>query len=82
MSDSNAQVAGDSCSHSCLISSHSLHGGRGALPSEGGRPSDLSALAGGGVGRASSPFSHLQSDNNKYTDFQQLLEEGGVCGIF
>lgn len=31
-----------------LSSSLSLHGGRGAAPSEGGRPSDLSALAGGG----------------------------------
>lgn len=31
-----------------LLSSPSLHGGRGATPSEGGRPSDLSALAGGG----------------------------------
>lgn len=31
-----------------LSSSPSLHGGRGATPSEGGRPSDLSALAGGG----------------------------------
>lgn len=31
-----------------LSSSPSLHGGRGAPPSEGGRPSDLSALAGGG----------------------------------
>ena len=32
-----------------LLSSPSLHGGRGATPSEGGRPSDLSALAGGGI---------------------------------
>jgi hypothetical protein len=31
-----------------LSASPSLHGGRGASPSEGGRPSDLSALAGGG----------------------------------
>lgn len=31
-----------------ISSSPSLHGGRGATPSEGGRPSDLSALAGGG----------------------------------
>ncbi len=31
-----------------ISSSPSLHGGRGASPSEGGRPSDLSALAGGG----------------------------------
>lgn len=35
-------------SHSLLSSSPSLHGGRGATVSEGGRPSDLSALAGGG----------------------------------
>ncbi|KAJ8616765.1 hypothetical protein MRB53_036137 [Persea americana] len=33
----------------CLaISSPSTHGGRGALPSEGGSPSDLLFLAGGG----------------------------------
>lgn len=32
-------------SHSLLSSSPSLHGGRGATVSEGGRPSDLSALA-------------------------------------
>lgn len=31
-----------------LLSSPSLHGGRGALPSEGGHPSDLTYLAGGG----------------------------------
>lgn len=31
-----------------LISSPSFHGGRGALPSAGGHPSDLTFLAGGG----------------------------------
>lgn len=31
-----------------LLSSPSAHGGRGALPSEGGHPSDLTYLAGGG----------------------------------
>lgn len=32
-----------------LISSPAFHGGRGALPSAGGHPSDLTFLAGGGV---------------------------------
>lgn len=31
-----------------LLSSPSSHGGRGASPSEGGHPSDLTYLAGGG----------------------------------
>lgn len=31
-----------------LISSPSFHGGRGALPSAGGHPADLTFLAGGG----------------------------------
>ncbi|KAK8643972.1 hypothetical protein V6N13_013249 [Hibiscus sabdariffa] len=35
---------------SCVIESNpSPHGGRGALPSEGGSPSDLLFLAGGGI---------------------------------
>lgn len=33
-----------------VSSSPSFHGGRGALPSAGGRPADLTCLAGGGVG--------------------------------
>ncbi|KAK8691145.1 hypothetical protein V6N13_074664 [Hibiscus sabdariffa] len=34
----------------CVIESNpSPHGGRGALPSEGGSPSDLLFLAGGGI---------------------------------
>lgn len=43
----NFYPAGNQISRS-FSSSLSLHGGRGAAPSEGGRPSDLSALAGGG----------------------------------
>jgi hypothetical protein len=31
-----------------LLASPSFHGGRGALPSAGGHPSDLTYLAGGG----------------------------------
>lgn len=31
-----------------LIASPSFHGGRGALPSAGGHPADLTFLAGGG----------------------------------
>ena len=31
-----------------LLASPSFHGGRGALPSAGGHPSDLTFLAGGG----------------------------------
>lgn len=41
----------DSCVRNasrCLTSSPSSHGGRGASPSEGGHPSDLTYLAGGG----------------------------------
>lgn len=32
-----------------LLASPSFHGGRGALPSAGGHPSDLTYLAGGGA---------------------------------
>jgi hypothetical protein len=41
----------------CLTPTNpSPHGGRGALPSEGGSPSDLLFLAGGGVFVSSSSF--------------------------
>jgi hypothetical protein len=35
-----------------LLASPSFHGGRGALPSAGGHPSDLIYLAGGGAAEA------------------------------
>lgn len=46
-----------------LLSAPSLHGGRGATPSEGGRPSDLINLAGGGRW-SSLPFSLAPSPRN------------------
>ncbi|KAF9588939.1 hypothetical protein IFM89_017618 [Coptis chinensis] len=42
---------GTECLEGCpkfLISSPTFHGGRGALPSAGGHPADLTFLAGGG----------------------------------
>jgi len=38
------------CFPKFLLASPSFHGGRGALPSAGGHPSDLTYLAGGGGG--------------------------------
>ena len=43
---------GTQCAHrfpKFLLASPSFHGGRGALPSAGGHPSDLTYLAGGGA---------------------------------
>ncbi|KAG9439145.1 hypothetical protein H6P81_019310 [Aristolochia fimbriata] len=43
---------GKACSKDCpkfLLASPSFHGGRGALPSAGGHPADLTFLAGGGI---------------------------------
>jgi len=37
------------CFPKFLLASPSFHGGRGALPSAGGHPSDLTYLAGGGA---------------------------------
>lgn len=76
-------------------SSPSLHGGRGATPSEGGRPSDLSALAGGGwhftfslcavlSGNApGSPFFFAESEGEKEDrTFENVdHQEGGNSGF-
>lgn len=78
-----------------LSSSPSLHGGRGALPSEGGCPSDLSALAGGGrhlnfylvaVSLGNAPgqvFSSITSKEgeDEHTSENVDHQESGDCGF-